>query len=250
VDDRSTQDMILKILSYLLLVQGKFEECLSVKQRELLVVKDIGDPLQIGIVTAEIGEVLYHQGKYTEAEAEIHTGMELLKDQSEGEYIFRHLYLGNALLAQEKFEQALDAYETSYRFFQSIDEKGWMFTSLTGLSRTEFALGDRPSAWLHARQAIQLYSEIQLYSFFVYLTLANIALLLVDRGEILKGLELYYFTTKQAYLAQSRWFADLFGKFFEDASARLSVEEQDLVKENGLGMDFLETMDLLQKYLS
>jgi hypothetical protein len=42
----------------------------------------------------------------------------------------------------------------------------------------------------------------------------------------------------------------LFGKFFEDASARLSVEEQDLVKENGLGMDFLETMDLLQKYLS
>ena len=250
VDDRSTQDMILKILSYLLLVQGKFEECLSVKQRELLVVKDIGDPLQIGIVTAEIGEVLYHQGKYTEAEAEIHTGMELLKDQSEGEYIFRHLYLGNALLAQEKFEQALDAYETSYRFFQSINEKGWMFTSLTGLSRTEFALGDRSSAWLHARQAIQLYSEIQLYSFFVYLTLANIALLLVDRGEILKGLELYYFTTKQAYLAQSRWFADLFGKFFEDASARLSVEEQDLVKENGLGMDFLETMDLLQKYLS
>jgi DNA-binding SARP family transcriptional activator/predicted ATPase len=250
VDDCSTQDMILKTLGYLLLVQGKFAECYTVKQRELLVVQDIGDPLQIGIVNAEIGEVLYHQGKYMEAEVEIRKGMELIKDQNESEYIFRLWYLGNVLLAQGKFEQARQAYKTSYRFFQSLDEKGWMFTSLTGLSRTDFALGDRSSAWLHARQAIQLYSEIQLFSFFAYLTLANIALLLVDRGEIQKGLEIYYFTTHQGYLAQSRWFADLFGKFFEDATARLPVEEQDIVKKNGLGMDFLETMEILHHQLS
>ena len=90
VDDRSTQDIILKTLSYLLLVQGKFEECLSVKQHELLIVKDIGDPLLIGTVDAEIGEVLYHQGKYDEAEVMICTGMELIKGQREGNIYFAY----------------------------------------------------------------------------------------------------------------------------------------------------------------
>ena len=250
VDDRSTQDIILKTLSYLLLVQGKFEECLSVKQHELLIVKDLGDPLLIGTVDAEIGEVLYHQGKFDEAEVMLCKGMELIKSQREGEYIFRLSYLANVFLAQGKFEQALQAFQTCYQFFRSVDEKGWMFTTLTGLSRTEFALGDRSNAWLHATQAIQLYSEIQLFSFFVYLTLANIALLLVERGEILKGLELYYFTTQQGYLAQSRWFADLFGRFFEDASAGVSMEEQDTVKKSGLGLDFSVAIKMVQDLIS
>lgn len=250
VNDPSTQELVLKTLSYLLLVQGKFAECLSVKQRELALIQDIGDPRLIGIVHAEIGEILCHQGKYSEAEDEIRKGLALVKDRSDGEYIFRLRYLGDALLAQGKFDQARQAYETSYHFFQSVDEKGWMITSLTGLSRTEFALGDHTNAWMHAKLALQLYGEIQLYSFFVYLTLANFALLLIDHGEIVQGLELYYFTTRQGYLAQSCWFADLFGKFFEDASASLSITEQESARQRGLGMDFSAAIELVQKFLS
>jgi len=240
VDDPSTQVMILKTLGYLLLVQGKFADSYSLKQRELAVVQEIGDLRLIGIAHAEIGEVLCHLGKYTEAEGEIRKGMALIKDQSEVEYALRHRYLGDALVAQGKFEEAREAYTFSYRFFQSVDEKGWMFTALTGLSRAELGLEDRSNAWLHARLALQLYSEIRLYSFFVYLTLADIALLLADRGETNMGLELYNLVTRQGYLAQSRWFADLFGKYFEEASARLSVEEQDSAKECSLGSDFSE----------
>jgi tetratricopeptide (TPR) repeat protein len=250
VNDPSTQELVLKTLSYLLLVQGKFAECLSVKQRELALIQDIGDPRLIGIVHAEIGEILCHQGKYSEAEDEIRKGLALVKDRSDGEYIFRLRYLGDVLVAQGKFDQARQAYETSYHFFQSVNEKGWMITSLTGLSRTEFALGDRSIAWMHAKLAFQLYCEIQLYSFFVYLTLANFALLLIDHGEIKKGLELYYFTTHQGYLAQSRWFADLFGKFFEDASASLSITEQESARQRALGMDFSAAIELVLIFLS
>ena len=66
-----------------------------------------------------------------------------------------------------------------------------MLTALTGLSRAEFSLGNKNSAWTQAAQALQFFGEIELYSFFVYLTLADIALLLADRGEIIRSLELY-----------------------------------------------------------
>ena len=55
------------------------------KQRELALNQDIGDPRLIGIVHAEIGEILYHQGKYSEAEDEIRKGLVLVKDRSDGE---------------------------------------------------------------------------------------------------------------------------------------------------------------------
>jgi DNA-binding SARP family transcriptional activator/predicted ATPase len=250
VNDPSTQELVLKTLSYLLLVQGKFAECLSVKLRELVLIQKIGDPRLIGIVHAEIGEILCHQGNYSEAEDEIRKGMALVKDRSEAEYVFRLRFLGDVLLAQGKFDQAREAYETSYHYFQSVDEKGWLFVSLTGLSRSEFAVGDRLNAWMHAKLALQLYCEIQLYSFFVYLTLSNFALLLIDHGEIVKGLELYHLTTRQGYLAQSHWFAALFGIFFEDASARLTVDERNRAEEESLGLDLSAAIELVQEFLS
>jgi hypothetical protein len=150
------------------------------------------------------------------------------------------------LLAQGKYHDALDAYQFSYQFFQSVNNKGWMLTALTGLSRAEFALGDRSGAWSHARQALHLYLEAQkLYTFFVYLTVAEIALLLADRGEIVQSLELFGLVTRQGYLAGSHWFAELFGRFIDEAAALLPLEEQTAAKERGQALDFAETIDKL-----
>ena len=41
-----------------------------------------------------------------------------------------------------KVEEARAAYLFSYGHFQSVNEKGWSMTALTGLSRAELALGD------------------------------------------------------------------------------------------------------------
>ena len=110
-------------------------------------------------------------------------------------------------LPRGNIPEAREAYRFSYQFFQTIHEKGWMLTALTGLSRAEFALGERSNARRHARQALQLFSEMQMYTFFAYLTVAEIALLLVDKGEVVRALELYGMVLQQGYLAQSRWFA-------------------------------------------
>ena len=245
VDDPSTQVIIFMTLGYLLLVQGKFEEAYALKQRELAVYQDIGDRRMIGIAHAEIGEILYHQGKYPEAEEQIRTGMAFLQGCSEVQFALRQRYLGEVLLVQGKNIEARDAYQFSYSFFQSVDEKGWMLTALTGLSRAELALGNRSAAWEHARQALQIYTDIHLYTFFAYLSVAVMALLLADRGEIIQALELYGLVTRQGYLEQSRWFADLFGQEIEGMAAHLPQEEQTAAKRRGLTLDFSSTIDTL-----
>jgi predicted negative regulator of RcsB-dependent stress response len=250
VEDLSTQVLVFKTHGYLLLAQGKFAECYDLKRLELKVVQEIGDRRLTGVAHAEIGEVLCHLGKYADAEAEIRTGLALVKDRSEVEYAHRHRYLGDVLLAQGRHAEAREAYLFSYRFFQSLAEKGWMLTALTGLSRAEFALGDRPNAWLHAREAVKLYHEVRLYTFFAYLSAAEIALLLADRGELIQALELYSLVSRQGYLARSCWFADLFGQFLDRAAAQLPLEEQAAARERGLRLDFPETIASLLRYTS
>jgi len=245
VEDPSTQSMIIKTLGYLLLVQGDFEENLILKRRELEIVQELGDRRMMGIVQAEIGEVCCHMGDYLRAEEHIRTAISLFQGRSDYEDALRHRYLGDVLLARGKFSEAREAYQFSYHFFQTKNEKGWMFTALTGLSRTEFALGNRPGAWQYIRQALHLYAEIQLYGFFVYPTVAAFALLLADQGGVIRALELYGMVLRQGYLAQSQWFSDLYGKVIETAAIDISLEEQSMAKERGQAFDLTRTIQLL-----
>jgi len=73
---------------------------------------------------------------------------------------------------------------------------------LTSLSRAVFALGRRAEAWQNAVQALSLYNEIRIHTFFVYLTPADLALLLVDQGEILQAMEVYRLVCQQDYLCR------------------------------------------------
>jgi len=247
VDDPAPQVMIIKTLGYLLLVKGDFEEALALKHHELEINQDIGDRRMIGITQAEVGEILYYLGRYNEAEDQIRSGIALLQDRSDYEVALRHRYLGDVLLAGGKYTEAREAYHLSYQFFQSRNEKGWMFTALTGLSRAELALENRPSAWEFAHQALRCSREVQLYTFFAYLSIAEVALLLADQGEIIKALELYGFVLQQGHLAKSRWFADVYGKFIEEAAVQVSLEEQAAAKKRGQEFDFWRTMMLLDR---
>ncbi len=233
VEDPTTQVMVFKTLGYLRIVQGMFAETLALKQEEQEIYQEIGDRRMMGVACAEIGEMLCHLGRYPEAEEQIRKGLAYVQARSAYEYALRHRYLGDVLLAQGKYAEAQDAYQFSFQFFHSRNDQGWMLTALTGLSRTRLALGDRSGAWTYAHQALRIYNEIRMYAFFVYLTIAEVALLLADQGEVIRALELYGLVLRQGYLAQSSWFADLFGKPIEKAASQFSLEERTAAKKRG-----------------
>lgn len=244
VEDSTLQAMVFMTQGYLLSVQGKFAEGYMLKQRELAIYQDIGDRRMIGIALAEIGEYLCHLGKYPEAEEHIRKGIAFLQGRSEMQVALRHRYLGDVLLAQGKYTEAQAAYRFSYQFFQSKNDPGWMLTALTGLSRVELALGDRSGAWKHASEALQIYQDVKIYTFFFYQTLAEIALLLIDQEEIVQAAEFYALVVRQGYLARSRWFADLYGRLIEEAVAKLPLDEQTVARERAQTLD-ISTLTLI-----
>ena len=249
VGDPATQVMISKTLGYLLLVKGNFQEALTLKRHELKINQVIGDRRMTGITQAEIGEILCHLGSYVEAEDQIRSAIALLKGRSDYEIALRHRYLGDVLLAQGRYDEARQAYILSYHFFEARDEKGWMLTALTGLSRVEFAFGKKTEAWRYIHQALCCYSEVQLYTFFAYLNIAEMALLMAFQGETIRALELFSLVFRQDHFAKSRWFADVFVKFIEEAAVHVPFEEQAAAKKRGQELDFSETVILLGNHL-
>jgi tetratricopeptide (TPR) repeat protein len=237
--------MITKTLGYLLLIQGNFKECLVLKQRELEIVQNLGDRRMVGVVQAEIGEIFCHMGENHQAEEQLRSAISLLQGRSDYEVAFRHRYLGDVLLARGKYEQAMEAYQFSFRFFQANNELGWMLTALTGLSRAELALGESGNAWRHARQALQLFDQIQLFTFFVYPTVAVYALLLAGNGQVIKALELFALVRRQGYLSNSCWFYDLYGKVVETTAADIPEKEKIMAKKRGQALNFNETVQML-----
>ena len=242
LDDPVSHGMIYKTQWFLFSFRGKFSENLVLKKRELAIYQDLGDRCMTGIAHAELAECSYHLGKYEEAEAQIRTGMDLLKDRVKHEYALRHRYLGDILLAQGKRFEAIESYQFSLRYFQRVGEKAWTFNALSGLSRAELALGDRVRAWEHAIQALRLYREGNVLDFFVYQSLGVFALLLADQGEIKRALGLYGKALSQPNLANSRWFADLYGKEIEKAASSLTCEEQSELKQAGQLMDLFQCL--------
>jgi DNA-binding SARP family transcriptional activator/predicted ATPase len=242
LDDPVSQGMIYKTQWFLFLFRGKFIENLALKKRELAIYQDLGDRCMTGIALAELAECAYHLGKYEEAEAHIRTGMDLLKDRVKHEYALRHRYLGDILVAQGKCHEAIESYQFSLHYFQTVGESTWTFNALAGLSRAELALGDRSSAWEHAIQALRLYREGNVLDFFVYQALAVFALLLADKGDIKQALELYGKALSQPNLANSRWFTDLYGKEIEKAASSMICEEQAELKQAGQSMDLSHSL--------
>ncbi|NSW52597.1 MAG: hypothetical protein HPY85_08855 [Anaerolineae bacterium] len=246
MDDPVSRVMIFKTMGYLHIIHGEFSDILMLRQQEMDYFQEIGDHRMMGISHAEIGEALTHLGRYAEAETELRTALALAQGWSELEFAHRHRYLGDVFLAQDKVEEACRAYEYSFHFFQAAGHKGWIITALTGLSRTALALGNGTEAWAYTRQALQLYAGIRIFTFFIYLTLAQAALLHAGDGDFLQAAELYFLACRQAYLARSAWFADLYGKPMEEALAHLSMEEVDAIRDR---VSTLEFSAVIEPYL-
>ena len=74
------------------------------------------------------------------------------------------------------------------------------------------------------------------------IALSIFALLLADKGDIQQALELYGKASSQPNLANSRWFADLYGKEIEKAASHMTCEEQAELKQAGQSMDLSQSL--------
>ena len=103
------------------------------------------------------------------------------------------------------------------------------------------------AAWEHALRAVELLSGR--HYFWLLEAMAAAAAVLAERGEVERAVEIYALVNRHPYVANSRWFGDVFGSLVDKAAARLEPAEVAAAQARGAALDLWQAArDLLAEY--
>ena len=123
-------------------------------------------------------------------------------------------------------------------------ELPWQYlvaTALSVLGLAERGLGRFEKAQQHQYESLQASSELGVFQWYV-LPLSAIAILLADAGEHERAVDLYALSSRYPYVANSRWFQDVFGQHIEAIAAGLPPEVAEEARERGHARDLEATV--------
>ena len=126
----------------------------------------------------------------------------------------------------------------------SKEVEAWQRSVITALSALGLAarrLGRPDQAKQHLYESLQGSSEIWAFQWSL-LPLSAAAILLADVGEHERAVELYALASRYPYVANSRWFEDVFGRHIDAVAATLPTEVAEAARERGCARDLQETV--------
>ena len=125
---------------------------------------------------------------------------------------------------------------------RDVHPSAWIGLAARGLDQ-------RHEAWQHLATALEWASRHQEFRELM-VTLAGIALLLVDVGQIERAVELYALASRYPFVANSCWFADVAGNTLAEVAATLPAERVAVLRERGRTRDLKATAAKLFAELS
>jgi tetratricopeptide (TPR) repeat protein len=221
----------------LLNISGQFAELLELRKRQLATAEQRGNRMAILEMHMFVGETYHMLGRYEEAESHGRLAVELARETAfEFDVAWARWFLGLTLLGAGKVAEARGVFQECLLVFQEGGKAGFVGRTLAGLSRAELALGNRTKAWKHALHSLALNDEVPDFISLLY-TLATMALLLIDIGEMERAVEVYGLVSRYAFVANSVWFEHVFGQHVEGGAALLSPEVEEAARERGARSD-------------
>lgn len=237
----------LRIMDDLCIVEGRFEDALAIREKMMLQYQKLGDLAGTGLTHTQLGEAYYHLGDYAMAETQCRQALGVLGDRGfPFEQAFARWQLGMTLLACDQVEEARQLFQTclqSYTEFRRQDGAG---SAYAGLALAEFMLGDHDLAWEHTRAALKLLSKFP-HFFWMFYALATAALLLVHQAREIQAIEIFDMISRYNFVANSRWFDDIFGHHLETVADNLPSENVDSARIQANSMNVWETAKKLME---
>jgi tetratricopeptide (TPR) repeat protein len=152
--------------------------------------------------------------------------------------------LGMAALPAGEYEDAYSWLQEALDIFHSFAMRGEQARTepVAGLAAQRMGQPDR--AREHLVEALRLGRELDSWP-PVALALPAIALLLADRGQIERAVELYALASRYPYVANSRWFEDVAGREISALTATLPPEVVAAAQARGRARDLWATAEEL-----
>ncbi len=212
---------------------GEFDQGLALLEESLRISEDLGQLGAMGMETAEQGLFAMLMGEYERARDYGRKALALLEQTSLRREVALSLFvIGAAELADGSYSRASHVLEESAAVYREIgfrDEESW---ALAGLGYVARLVGDREKARQHFRAALQ--GAVETKGLFpAAFSLPGAALLLADRGQRERAVEIYALVSQYPFVAKSRWFEDIAGQHIAAAAADLPREVVEAAQARG-----------------
>ena len=220
---------------------GHFAEAETTALNAIAAWEDMGQRAWTVRTSGVLAEARLHRGAYPEArvlaEETISRAREIGYDNGVSQ---AQIVLGGVLLAEAALPQAYATLQNSLKALKQISDdprdvhpSAWIGLAARGLDQ-------RHEAWQHLATALEWASRHQEFRELM-VTLAGIALLLVDVGQIERAVELYALASRYPFVANSCWFADVAGDTLAEVAATLPAERVAVLQERGRTRDLEAT---------
>jgi predicted ATPase/DNA-binding SARP family transcriptional activator len=220
---------------------GRFAEAHSLLEESVAVYGDLGERTPLAWSNNLLGLTKAHLGQYVSARAQAEVALALYRESDERAGVGHALLvLGHVALAVEAYAEARQCLLECVALYREVgvqDELGW---ALGDLAVAAYRLGDLDQARQHLCESLRMSTNISGF-FPLWVTLPAIALLLADRGEVERAVELCALASHYPPL-HSRWFEDVFERHVAAASTRLSPQAAEAARARGLALDVGNTV--------
>ena len=220
---------------------GQFAKGNQMLPKSFPILEDLGmrNELIYNILGLSLG--LSHNGEYAQAIAQAMKGLPLAKEMDAWHEIgMGYYFLSIAHLGQGDIEQTQTWAFKSIVQWQEIEQRDDLAWALALMVFVERGFGRVDSAESYLDQTLEIGIETRGY-IPVLCGLYGAALLLLDKGEIERAVELVAQTSCFPVVANSRWFEDVAGREIAAAAQTLPPEVVAAAQERGRERDLWET---------
>ena len=246
LNDRAGIADSVSALGWILFSLGALDEALSLLQEAVAIYEEIG--IHRGHSNAHISLCIVYSalGDYAVMRRHVETAIRLDRELGDLEQLGRALYqLGKAAIIDRAWDEADQVLQESVTISRRSGRQDSLAVVLGFWAYADFSQGRRAEMRQHLLKALQIGYESRLQSAYS-LSLPLVALLLVERGEIERAVELY--AQALAHLVSGfkyRWFEDMAGQHIAAAAAHLPPEVVAAAQERGRQRNLWETAEEL-----
>jgi len=219
---------------------GDYAEAYTVMRESIAIYNDLG--MYGSLVFVVIALVEIQLGRYAHARTRLHR--ELLHARVENLHLvigFGLYALGWAAVATLDYDEAYEALHESIAIYREIEEHGELGQTLGLLGYTLLKQGQLDQARNSFVDALRIIVETRNW-IAALVTLPGIALLYLETGQLVLAIEFYALASRYPTVANSRWVADIVGRYIEDAAAALPPETVAAAQARGLARDAQATV--------
>ena len=222
---------------------GKYTEAHLLLDECLAISGDLGlRGASIASPTMERSGAKVHLGRYKQARAQARISLALSR---EVDYRFgiggSLVILSSVALAEEAYTEAQALLQEGIATYRTIGQCAELSWALAHLGYVARGLGQLPQARQYISEALRIATGTEEFWPPVYV-LPALALLLVDRGEVERAVELYGLASRYPHVANSRWFEDVAGRHIAAAATVLPPDAVAAAQERGRARDLWDTV--------